>query len=71
MTNGNNYDFGSWKFGKGRAFTHIPTNFIMLIKINSIKNYLIKRGRMGLCLKESKKYRFWKLFLKTFEITNI
>jgi len=29
------YDFGSWKCGKGWAFTHIPTNSIILFKINS------------------------------------
>jgi len=32
---GNIGEFGSWKCGKGRAFTHIPTNFMILIKMNS------------------------------------
>jgi len=32
----NSYDFGLWKCGKGRAFTHIPTNFIILIKKISV-----------------------------------
>jgi len=41
----NRYDLGSWKCGKGRAFTHIPTNFIILLKIKSIKNRLIKWER--------------------------
>ena len=29
------YDLGLWKCGKDRAFTHIPTNFMILIKTNS------------------------------------
>jgi len=44
-------DVGSWKCGKGRAFTHIPTSLIFLFKINSIRNYLIKRGRKSIALK--------------------
>ena len=32
MLTGNITDVGLWKCGKGRAFTHIPTNFIILIK---------------------------------------
>jgi len=32
-------DVGSWKCGKGRAFTHIPTNFIILFKINFSLNH--------------------------------
>jgi len=43
MTTGNQYEIGSWKCGKGKAFTPIPTYFIILLEINSIKNHLIKR----------------------------
>jgi len=32
MLTGNISDIGSWKCGKGRAFTHIPTNVIILFK---------------------------------------
>jgi len=39
MTIGNSYDFGSWKCGEGKAFTHIPTNFTILSKINSYINH--------------------------------
>jgi len=39
MKTGNLSDLGSWKCGKGRAFTHIPTNFIILFKINSYISY--------------------------------
>jgi len=45
------YDLGSWKCGKGKAFSHIPTNYIILYKINSTKNHLIKRGRVSIALK--------------------
>jgi len=39
---GNLSDFDSWKCGKGRAFTHIPTNFIILFKTNSSISYKVK-----------------------------
>jgi len=45
------YDLGLWKCGKGRAFTQIPTNLILLFKINSIKNHLVKRGRKSVASK--------------------
>jgi len=32
MKTGNISDVGLWKCGKGWAFTHIPTNFIILLK---------------------------------------
>jgi len=32
-------DFGSWKCGKAGGFTHMPTNFMILIKMNSPLNY--------------------------------
>jgi len=67
MTNdkiGNSYDLGSWKCGKGKTFTHIPTNFIMLFKIISITNHLIKRGRKSIALKKFNISRFWKFSLK-------
>jgi len=32
MLTGNISDIGSWKCGKGRDFTHISTNFIILLK---------------------------------------
>jgi len=40
----NKYDFGLWKCGKRKTFTHIPTNVIIILKKNSSKNQLIKRG---------------------------
>jgi len=39
MIIGNISDLGFWKCGKGNAFTHIPTNFIILFKINSSINH--------------------------------
>jgi len=44
-------DLGSWKCGKGRAFTHIPTNLTLLSKNFFIKKHLKKRGRMSIALK--------------------
>jgi len=38
----NIYDFGSWKCGKGKAFTHIPTNLLLLFEISSFKNHTEK-----------------------------
>jgi len=35
MITGNISYLGSWKCGKGRAFTHIPTNIMILFKTNS------------------------------------
>ena len=32
MLTGNITDVGLWKCGKGGAFTHIPTNLIILLK---------------------------------------
>jgi len=46
MKTGNLSDFGSWKCGKDRAFTHIPTNFIILFKrLFIIILYLTKENR--------------------------
>jgi len=66
---GKEYVLGSWKCGKAKAFTHIPTNFIFLFKTNSIKNHLIKRGRKSIALKMFHINRFWKFFSKKFDIT--
>jgi len=44
MITGREYELGSWKCGKGRAFTHIPTTFIILFKTNPFKSYLLRRG---------------------------
>jgi len=60
------YYLGSWKCGKGRAFTHIPTHFIILSKQNSIKNYLIKRGRKSIALKMFNINRVLEVFSKKF-----
>jgi len=51
MITGNISDLGSWKCGKGKTFTHIPTNLIILFKINSIKTHLINRERKSIALK--------------------
>jgi len=66
MITGNISDLGSWKCGKGRAFTHIPTHFIILYKINSTKNRLIKRGRKSIASKKFNINGFWKFSLKNF-----
>jgi len=39
MLTGNISDIGSWKCGKGRALTHIPTNFIILFIKKSSRYY--------------------------------
>jgi len=39
MKTGNSSDFDSWKCGKGKAFAHIPTNIMILIKTNSSISY--------------------------------
>lgn len=44
MVTGDIIDFGSWKCGKGGASTHIPTNFLILNKINS---FIIHKGKIG------------------------
>jgi len=64
MIIGDTYDPGSWKCGKGKSFTHIPTNFIIFFKIKSIKNHLIKRGRKSIALKKFNINRYWRFFLK-------
>jgi len=66
MITGNKYELGSWKCEKANVFTHIPTNFIILFKINSIKNHLIKRGRKSIALIMFNINRFRKFFLKNF-----
>jgi len=48
MIIGNISDLGLWKCGNGKDFTHIPTNLILLFKINYTKNHLIKRGRKSM-----------------------
>jgi len=53
MKSDNGYDLGSWKCGKDRAFTHIPSNFIVLFERNSSKNQTKKEGRTSLFLKKS------------------
>jgi len=44
MKTGNLSDFGSWKCGKSRTFTRIPTNFIILDKTNSSIDHKGNRG---------------------------
>jgi len=44
MRTNKEYDLDSWKCGKGRAFTHIPTNFFILPKINSSISHKGNRG---------------------------
>jgi len=44
MNDDSGCDTGSWKCGKGKAFTHIPTNFMVLIKTNPSINYKKNRG---------------------------
>jgi len=51
MITGNQFEMGSWNCGKGKTFPHIPTNFMILNKISSTKNYLIKKGRTSIVLK--------------------
>jgi len=69
MTIGDIYNLSSWKCGKCKAFTHIPANFIILFKINSIKNHLIKRGRTSIVFKKFDIKGFESFSLKTFDIT--
>ena len=64
MKTKNGYDLGSWKCGKGRAFTHIPTNFIILLKINSINNHLEKRGEQAFGSKNVRYKWFWMFYEK-------
>jgi len=66
MITGNISDLGLWKCGKGKVFTHIPAKLILLFKINSTKNHLIKRGSKSSASKKSYINRFWKFFLKNF-----
>jgi len=39
MINGNTSDIGLWKCGRGRTFTHIPTNVMIFIELNSYINH--------------------------------
>jgi len=55
--------------GKAKTFTHIHANFMILIKINSIKNHPIKRGRKSIVLKMFDLKGFESFSLKTFDIT--
>jgi len=64
MIIGNSYELGSWKYGQGRAFTHIPTNLIILFKINSTKTHLIKRLRISIALKRFNINRVLEVFPK-------
>jgi len=52
MIIGNECELGSRKCGKAGAFAHMPTNFTILVKINSITNHLIKRVRTGIDIKK-------------------
>jgi len=54
MSTGNISDIGSWKCGKGRAFTHIPTNFIILLKKRDLGITTNLRA-----LRNRKKYSCW------------
>jgi len=66
MIAGNEYELGLWKCGKEKYFTHIFTNSIILLNINSIKNLLIKRMRKSIALKMFNINRVCKFFLKNF-----
>jgi len=61
---GNSFDLGSWKCGKDKTFTRNPTNFIIFFKINSIKNYLIKRWRISIVFKKFNINRVLEVFPK-------
>jgi len=54
MLTGNISDFGLWKCGIDSAFRHIPTNFMIPIKI---------KGRIRIMIKNLLNRRFWKCFL--------
>jgi len=45
MINRNISDFGLWKYGKGRASNHIPTNFLILIETYFFKITSKKREK--------------------------
>ena len=71
MKTKNGYDLGLWKCGKGKAFTHIPTNIIILLKKNPSYIALSKRGEKNHYHQRSLKQRPFESFSgKTFDITN-
>jgi len=53
MITENKFNLGSWKCGKGRAFTHIPTNFIFLKKMNSLRYGVFEGWRTNFRIKKS------------------
>jgi len=55
MTISNSDDPGLWKGGKGIAFTHIPTNFLLFFEISSFKNHTDKVGEQDFDLKKFNK----------------
>jgi len=59
-----NNGLDSWKCGKDKAFTHIPTHFIVLFKTNSIKNHTKKERRKSMMIKSLLNRRFWRFSLK-------
>jgi len=44
MKTNKGYELGSWKCGKGKAFTHISTNFTVFLKKTSLIYGFKKRG---------------------------
>jgi len=45
MKANNEYDLDSWKCGKARAFTHIPTHLISSLRNRLLEKYSTKKGR--------------------------
>jgi len=43
---------------KGRAFTHIPTKFLLIFEIDSLKNHTGKEGEQVLLFKKIQYKRF-------------
>jgi len=52
MKTKNGYDLGLWKCGKGKAFTHIPTNIIILFKKILHISLFQKEGRRIIIIRE-------------------
>jgi len=57
-------DLGSWKCGKGRTFTRIPTHFFAFFEIRFSKTHPGKEERKSLCLKKSNINRFLEVLPK-------
>jgi len=55
---------GSWKCGKGKAFTHIPTNIIILLKKILHISLFQKEGRKIIMIKRVLKKGILRVFPK-------